>query len=107
MKRLPAVALAALLFGGAGGIAVATPAGAIGQKLAAERQIKAKLSKPQPKGFDVPHVNSVRCVGAAVFTGKSGSKFTCYAYNKLGEELGQVNGTNLGGGTANLEWAPS
>jgi len=87
-------------------LGLALPAGATSHRTQAQRHLKAVLRADTVKGFDVPSVNSVHCVGAMPFWGRSGSRFTCYAYNRSGLGLGEVDGTNLGGNQANLQWLP-
>jgi glycerate-2-kinase len=101
MKKVIATIVIATL----GIVGAALPAGAsLSNKSAAERQIKNNLIH---KKWHANSVTSVKCVGAAAYTGPTGSKFTCYAYNRGGSQVGVVKGTNLGQDEANFNWVPN
>ena len=85
-------------------LALSLPASATSQRTQVQRHLRAVLREGAPKGYGVPSVNSVRCIGAMPFYGKLGSTFTCYVYNRDGRGLGVLDGTNLGSNGANLEW---
>ncbi len=107
MRKRLVIAGAVTLASLGGAVLTTAPAGAISKQLQIERTIKHFISQPRPTVFNVHGASSVRCVGATPYKGKSGSKFTCYVYNKQNQGIGVLKGTNLGGHNANFHWQPS
>jgi hypothetical protein len=101
MKKI--IAVSAIVLASLG---LSLPAGATSHRTLAQRHLRAVLRADTAQGFDVPTASSVHCVGAMPFYGKNGSTFSCFVYNRKGQGLGNLNGTNLGGNGANLQWLP-
>lgn len=100
MRRLAVVTVIVSIAVGA----MSLPASALSQKNATDRYIKNTMVH---KKFHADNVTSVHCVGATPYTGRPGSKFTCYAYSHNGAQVGVIHGTNLGNDEANFNWYPN